>query len=44
MRTARRPYDDHDFFQSCTSMLVQRSSAEERRRALAELRAYLNRP
>ncbi|WP_326641063.1 hypothetical protein OIE67_16170 [Nonomuraea fuscirosea] len=42
-RTARRSYDDHDFFQSRTSVLVRRSSAEERRRALAELRAHLNR-
>ncbi|GAA4928648.1 cytochrome P450 [Nonomuraea thailandensis] len=36
------PYDDHDFFQSRTSMLVQRNSPEDRRRALAELRAYLD--
>ncbi|MEW9552414.1 cytochrome P450 [Nonomuraea sp. NPDC050783] len=36
------PYADHDFFQSRTSMLVRRASAEERRQAFAELRAYID--
>ncbi|GAA3587374.1 cytochrome P450 [Nonomuraea rosea] len=37
------PYTDHDFFQSRTTMLVRRtSSAEERQRAFAELRVYID--
>lgn len=36
------PYADHDFFQSRTSMLVSRTSLEDRQRAFAELRAYLD--
>ncbi|MFF0866874.1 cytochrome P450 [Nonomuraea sp. NPDC003560] len=36
------PYADHDFFQSRTAMMVRRTSLEERRRAFAELRAYLD--
>ncbi|MFG1606292.1 cytochrome P450 [Actinoplanes sp. NPDC049265] len=36
------PYDDHDFFQSRTSKIVQRSTPpEERAQAQAELRGYL---
>lgn len=37
------PYTDHDFFQSRTAALLRRtSSSEDRRRALAELRTYLD--
>ncbi|MGW0201223.1 cytochrome P450 [Nonomuraea sp. NPDC003201] len=36
------PYTDHDFFQSRTTMMVRRTSLEERRRAFAELRAYID--
>ncbi|MFI6633104.1 cytochrome P450 [Nonomuraea fuscirosea] len=36
------PYADHDFFQSRASMMVSRSSLEDRRRAFADLRAYLD--
>jgi cytochrome P450 len=36
------PYTDHDFFQSRTSMMVSRTSLEERRRAFGELRAYID--
>lgn len=36
------PYTDHDFFQSRTAMMVSRTSPEDRRRALAELRAYID--
>ncbi|WP_240973256.1 hypothetical protein [Nonomuraea composti] len=36
------PYADHDFFQSRTAMMVSRTSLEERRRGMAELRAYLD--
>lgn len=36
------PYADHDFFQSRTTMMVQRTSLEDRRRAFAELRAYID--
>ncbi|WP_049561603.1 cytochrome P450 [Nonomuraea sp. SBT364] len=37
------PYTDHDFFQSRTAVAVRRgSSPEERMRAFAELRAYLD--
>ncbi|MGW6494023.1 cytochrome P450 [Nonomuraea angiospora] len=37
------PYTDHDFFQSCTAVAVRRtSSPQDRRRALAELRAYID--
>ncbi|MEV0353337.1 cytochrome P450 [Nonomuraea sp. NPDC050680] len=36
------PYADHDFFQSRTTMMVRRTSLEERRRAFAELRAYID--
>ncbi|MGP3960989.1 cytochrome P450 [Nonomuraea sp. 3N208] len=37
------PYTDHDFFQSRTAVVVRRtSSSEDRRRALAELRAYID--
>ncbi|GAA2902088.1 hypothetical protein GCM10020220_109290 [Nonomuraea rubra] len=35
------PYTDHDFFQSRTTMMVSRTSVEDRRRAFAELRAYI---
>ncbi|MFG6201282.1 hypothetical protein [Nonomuraea sp. JJY05] len=36
------PYTDHDFFQSRTTMMVSRTSLEDRRRAFAELRAYID--
>ncbi|GAA3235172.1 cytochrome P450 [Nonomuraea helvata] len=37
------PYTDHDFFQSRTAVAVRRtSSPEDRRRAFAELRAYID--
>ncbi|MEV1005362.1 cytochrome P450 [Nonomuraea sp. NPDC050202] len=37
------PYTDHNFFQSRTTMLVSRaSSPEDRQRAFAELRAYID--
>ncbi|MEU4718630.1 cytochrome P450 [Nonomuraea dietziae] len=37
------PYTDHDFFQSRTAVAVRRtSSPQERQRAFAELRAYLD--
>ncbi|WP_329430324.1 cytochrome P450 [Streptosporangium sp. NBC_01495] len=36
------PYTDHDFFQSRTTMMVRRTSLEDRRRAFAELRAYID--
>ncbi|WP_043628456.1 cytochrome P450 [Nonomuraea candida] len=36
------PYADHDFFQSRTGMMVSRTSQEERQRAFAELRAYID--
>ncbi|RVX41913.1 cytochrome P450 [Nonomuraea polychroma] len=37
------PYTDHDFFQSRTAVAVRRtSSSEDRRRALADLRAYID--
>jgi cytochrome P450 len=36
------PYTDHDFFQSRTAMMVRRTSLEDRRRAFAELRAYID--
>jgi cytochrome P450 len=37
------PYTDHDFFQSCTAVAVRRtSSPQDRRRAFAELRAYID--
>ncbi|MEV1249016.1 cytochrome P450 [Nonomuraea sp. NPDC050022] len=36
------PYADHDFFQSRTTALVRRGSVEDRRRAFAELRAYID--
>ncbi|RVX47684.1 cytochrome P450 [Nonomuraea polychroma] len=36
------PYPAHDFFQSRTTMLVRRTSLEDRRRAFAELRAYID--
>ncbi|WP_431915624.1 cytochrome P450 [Nonomuraea jabiensis] len=37
------PYTDHDFFQSRTAVAVRRtSSPEDRGRALAELRAYID--
>ncbi|MGW3347380.1 cytochrome P450 [Nonomuraea rubra] len=36
------PYTDHDFFQSRTTMMVSRTSVEDRRRAFAELRAYID--
>ncbi|MEU6731405.1 cytochrome P450 [Nonomuraea wenchangensis] len=36
------PYADHDFFQSRTGMMVSRTSLEARRKAFAELRAYLD--
>jgi cytochrome P450 len=37
------PYTDHDFFQSCTAVAVRRtSSPQDRQRAFAELRAYLD--
>ena len=37
------PYTDHEFFQSRTAVAVRRtSSAEDRQRAFAELRAYLD--
>ncbi|MEU6716565.1 hypothetical protein ABZ897_34310 [Nonomuraea sp. NPDC046802] len=37
------PYTDHDFFQSrTTTMMVRRTSLEGRRRAFAELRAYID--
>ncbi|WP_246649486.1 hypothetical protein [Nonomuraea coxensis] len=36
------PYADHDFFQGRTSVLVRRTSLEDRQRAFAELRAYLD--
>ena len=35
------PYTDHDFFQSRTTMLA-RTSLEDRQRALAELRAFID--
>ncbi|MEV4896993.1 cytochrome P450 [Nonomuraea sp. NPDC055795] len=36
------PYTDHDFFQSRTTMMVSRTSPEDRKRAFTELRAYLD--
>jgi cytochrome P450 len=37
------PYDDHDFFQHCTSRLVSRTTApEERQKAFRTLRGYLD--
>ncbi|MEU8109347.1 cytochrome P450 [Nonomuraea muscovyensis] len=37
------PYTDHDYFQSRTAVAVRRtSSPQDRRRALAELRAYID--
>ncbi|MET7999756.1 cytochrome P450 [Nonomuraea glycinis] len=36
------PYADHDFFQSRTTMMVRRNSQEDRLRALAELRAFID--
>ncbi|WP_030455844.1 cytochrome P450 [Herbidospora cretacea] len=36
------PYTDHDFFQSRTTMMVSRTALEERQRAFAELRAYID--
>ncbi|MFI6928614.1 cytochrome P450 [Nonomuraea spiralis] len=36
------PYADHDFFQSRTTMMVRRDSLEDRQRAFAELRAYID--
>jgi cytochrome P450 len=36
------PYADHDFFQSRATMLVRRTSLDDRRRAFAELRAYID--
>ncbi|MEV4834530.1 cytochrome P450 [Nonomuraea sp. NPDC049486] len=36
------PYSDHDFFQSRTTMMVSRTSLEDRQRAFAELRAYID--
>ncbi|MCG5216745.1 cytochrome P450 [Streptosporangium sp. KLBMP 9127] len=36
------PYTDHDFFQSRTTMMVRRTSLEDRQRAFAELRAYID--
>ncbi|RBQ19381.1 cytochrome P450 [Spongiactinospora rosea] len=36
------PYTDHDFFQSRSTMMVGRTSLEERGRAFAELRAYVD--
>ncbi|MEV6039683.1 cytochrome P450 [Nonomuraea sp. NPDC052116] len=36
------PYSDHDFFQSRTTMMVSRTSMEDRRRAFADLRAYID--
>ncbi|GGS94437.1 hypothetical protein GCM10010156_60880 [Planobispora rosea] len=36
------PYGDHDFFQSRTGMLVRWTSVEDRQRAFAELRAYID--
>ncbi|MEQ4726317.1 cytochrome P450, partial [Nonomuraea sp. B19D2] len=36
------PYTDHNFFQSRTAMMVGRTSLEDRQRALAELRAYID--
>ncbi|GAA1616315.1 cytochrome P450 [Nonomuraea maheshkhaliensis] len=36
------PYADHDFFQSRAAMMVSRTSLEDRQRAFAELRAYLD--
>ncbi|MEV6867991.1 cytochrome P450 [Streptosporangium subroseum] len=36
------PYSDHDFFQSRTTMMVRRNSLEDRQRALAELRAFID--
>ncbi|MEU0569462.1 cytochrome P450 [Nonomuraea sp. NPDC005983] len=37
------PYADHDFFQSRTAVVARRSaSSEDRRRAFAELRAYMD--
>jgi cytochrome P450 len=36
------PYTDHDYFQSRTTMMVSRISQEDRQRAFAELRAYID--
>ncbi|MFC5815234.1 cytochrome P450 [Nonomuraea harbinensis] len=36
------PYSDHGFFQSRTTMMVSRTSLEDRQRAFAELRAYID--
>ncbi|SEG82421.1 Cytochrome P450 [Nonomuraea solani] len=36
------PYTDHDFFQSRTTMMVRRTSREERQHAFAELRSYID--
>ncbi|GAA0937446.1 cytochrome P450 [Nonomuraea longicatena] len=36
------PYADHDFFQSRTSMMVSRTSQEDRWRAFADVRAYVD--
>ncbi|MEV0196325.1 cytochrome P450 [Nonomuraea sp. NPDC050691] len=36
------PYTDHDFFQSRTAMMVRKTSLEDRQRALAELRVYID--
>ncbi|GII96188.1 cytochrome P450 [Sinosporangium siamense] len=36
------PYTDHDFFQSRSTMMLRRTSSEDRLRAFAELRAYID--
>jgi cytochrome P450 len=36
------PYTDHDLFQSLTTMMVRPTSLEDRQRAFAELRAYVD--